>query len=104
MLEEKFLKNIQSFDDCWVWKPYKGRYPWYKPVGQKQMQAHRYVCQLYHGDMTGRVARHICDNTCCVNPEHIIPGSQADNVADAKSRGKYKNNIPPGNKHQQSLR
>lgn len=95
MLDNKFLKNIQSFDDCWIWKPYKGRYPWYKPTGMKQIQAHRYVCTVYHGDMTGKVARHTCDNPACVNPKHIIPGTQQDNIADGVKRGRYKNNRIP---------
>lgn len=33
-------------------------------------------------------ARHTCDNPPCVNPEHLLEGTQADNVADAVARGR----------------
>lgn len=34
------------------------------------------------------VTRHACDNRICCNPEHLIPGSTADNAADAVARGR----------------
>lgn len=32
------------------------------------------------------VTRHGCDNRACINPDHIIPGSNADNVHDKMER------------------
>ncbi len=92
MLEPRFLKNVsvKGPNDCWEWKPYKGRYPsYYCSKIKRNINAHRYVCELYHGDMTNKVARHTCDNTKCVNPKHIVPGSQRDNVMDAIERGRH---------------
>jgi hypothetical protein len=33
--------------------------------------------------------RHKCDNPCCVNPSHLEPGTQADNIQDVIIRGRY---------------
>src|SRR5689334_262796 len=33
------------------------------------------------------VSRHTCDNSKCINPDHIIPGTRADNARDMMSRG-----------------
>ena len=33
------------------------------------------------------VVRHLCDNAVCVNPDHLEPGTQKQNIADAISRG-----------------
>lgn len=34
------------------------------------------------------VMRHTCDVQLCVNPEHLIPGSQIENALDRKVRGR----------------
>lgn len=38
--------------------------------------------------LKGLVARHTCDNAWCINPEHLIVGTQADNMRDAVVRGR----------------
>lgn len=45
-------------------------------------------------DITDRdkVARHLCGNTICVNPEHLTEGTQADNMRDAARAGKSNRN------------
>ncbi len=35
------------------------------------------------------VARHRCDNWRCVNPDHLEPGTQQDNVDDMMTRGRH---------------
>lgn len=34
------------------------------------------------------VSRHICDNKWCIRPDHIIPGTQAQNIQDCVERGR----------------
>lgn len=42
-----------------------------------------------HGDLgPNDQARHSCDNTWCINPDHISIGTNADNVNDMVSRNR----------------
>ena len=36
----------------------------------------------------GKVVRHTCDNPRCINPEHLLLGTQLDNVQDRQVRGR----------------
>jgi hypothetical protein len=39
----------------------------------------------------GQVVRHTCDNARCVNPLHLMVGTQLDNVRDRDRRGRQWN-------------
>ena len=54
----------------------------------KSQYVHRLICYEKYGEsfMKDKVTRHTCDNVRCINPEHLIYGSQKDNVRDIKSR------------------
>lgn len=53
-------------------------------------KAHRVAyCQahgLLPGDIEGTIIRHKCDNKACINPDHLEPGSHADNMRDMVER------------------
>jgi len=36
----------------------------------------------------GKFALHKCDNSYCINPDHLFIGDQQDNVDDAKRKGR----------------
>lgn len=59
--------------------------------GRPQL-AHRVAFALFNAvsisAILGVVIRHKCDNPCCINPDHLEPGTQADNVHDMHSRGR----------------
>lgn len=38
--------------------------------------------------ITGKVVRHTCDNSRCVNHDHLVIGSQQDNMDDMAMRGR----------------
>lgn len=49
---------------------------------------HTIDCNPTTDSIDGLVVRHTCDNPPCVEPSHLILGTQADNVADAVERGR----------------
>lgn len=57
--------------------------------GGRWASSHRVAYELYRGAIPpGMHVLHRCDMPCCVNPEHLFLGSNADNVRDrvAKNR------------------
>lgn len=59
-------------------------------AGSRKQGAHRVAYALTHGECPAGVhVRHTCDNPVCCAPEHLIPGTNADNVRDAKERGRH---------------
>jgi hypothetical protein len=51
------------------------------------------------------VVRHRCDNSMCVNPDHLEHGTQADNINDAIERGHMnwqRKNLHTKSKHEAS--
>jgi hypothetical protein len=52
---------------------------------------HRYMYEQRYGSIPhGTVIRHCCDVPLCINPEHLLAGTQRDNIEDCISRGRHK--------------
>ena len=64
---------------------------YYAPL-RKTMLHHRLAYMTANGlsyeAMKGKIIRHKCDNPACVNPSHLVEGTQADNVADMWERNR----------------
>lgn len=59
----------------------------YDPVTKRQGAAHRIAFRERHGYLPA-VVRHTCDNPACSNPDHLLGGTQADNMRDMVERGR----------------
>lgn len=44
----------------------------------------------------GMVVRHTCDNPSCVNPSHLILGTQSENIADQEIHGRKAKGVQKG--------
>lgn len=66
----------------------------------KSILHHRWIYMEAHGlaepDIKRKVVMHTCDNPACINPEHLVLGTQADNMADKTAKGRAKGLSRPG--------
>lgn len=87
--EDYFLINLNKTKTCWNWGPVtKGHSYGRMSVNGKRVYAHRYSYEYFNKSKIPDhlVVRHKCDNPRCVNPEHLILGTQKDNIHDAIRR------------------
>jgi len=100
--EDERLREIARFwskvdkrgaDDCWLWTGARsaGSQLFYGSLraGGRTVRAHRFSYEIAHGPIPpGAVVRHTCDTPLCVNPAHLLVGTQRDNMQDCTKRGR----------------
>ena len=96
---KRFWAKVDKTKSCWLWCAStrgNGRYGNFYFDGKNQ-QAHRIAYQIKHGTIPeGMHVLHRCDNTLCVNPEHLFLGSHKDNMLDRNLKGRAKGGSLPG--------
>ncbi len=87
----RFIKKLSPPDSkgCIFWSAGKrGGYGIFTLKGEP-FGAHRVAWLLKNGEIPPNlIIRHTCDNPSCVNPEHMLLGTDADNVRDRDLRGR----------------
>jgi hypothetical protein len=83
---------------CWEWNgKRRGRTPETcygifnaRKLGYENAMAHRVMYECFVEPIPdGMQIRHKCDNPPCVNPDHLIPGTAADNSRDMVERRRH---------------
>lgn len=88
--KERFEDKIfYSPDGCWYWTGERLKIGYGRTYndGSHEM-AHRASYRLYKGDPAGKLVCHRCDNTLCVNPDHLFLGTHRDNTQDMLRKGR----------------
>lgn len=85
-----------SLGPCWLWtgstaRGY-GQFVLPRDLYGKQphVYAHRFIYELTFGRIGDIKIKccHRCDNPLCANPAHLFLGTQGDNLADARAKGR----------------
>ena len=98
-LNERFWSKVnkREEDECWEWMGAKistGYGHFHLNGKNTKISAHRLMYILTYGNIIGNlIVRHKCDNHGCVNPNHLILGTNQDNVNDMVERGRNGANL-----------
>lgn len=80
--QRRILSKFDRVDGCWIWKDKPSRLGYGRiNIGGRIRFAHRVVYEMFIGKIPdGLVIDHLCRNTRCVNPKHLEPVSQRENL------------------------
>jgi hypothetical protein len=95
----RLLARVASFDGCWTLggRPASNGYGQIS-VNNRTESTHVAAFEVWKGPVpAGLVVMHTCDNRMCVNPDHLIVGTQAQNIADKVARNRQAKGSRHGN-------
>lgn len=78
--------TIDPVTQCWNWnKSVTSAGYGQFTRNKKYWTTHTFVYTQMHGEIPkGKVIRHMCHNTKCCNPDHLVIGSHRDNYFDSR--------------------
>lgn len=85
-----FWEQVDKTGDCWPWTRSTDSRG-YGSLGRngKTARAHVVAYELYNGAPAANHVLHSCDNPPCCNPAHLRDGTHAENMREAKERGRF---------------
>jgi hypothetical protein len=99
-VEERFWAKVDKNGPggCWMWTAGTANTYGQFRVGGQRVQAHRFSYEMVHGEVALElVMDHLCRRHLCVNPEHLEPVSNEENVArGVEARGGLKTHCVHG--------
>lgn len=115
LFRTKRIERVPALGLCWEWtgarkQPQQAASSGYGVVKRqgKFLLVHRLVFECVKGGAlrpalithnyrrTRSIVRHRCDNPCCIRPDHLWSGTQADNMRDRTARGRHGRLGKPG--------
>lgn len=95
-LGEQISNYRVSATGCWEWQGSLNRQGYGQVMITTEFRkarpfgVHRLSYEQYRGPIpAGMVVMHKCDNRKCLNPDHLTIGTQADNLADCRAKGRW---------------
>ncbi len=89
---DRFFEKIEKTSSCWIWKGgknEKGYGTFFVQSYKACVKAHRFSYEILIGKIpSGMCVLHRCDTPSCVNPDHLFIGTQQDNLADMRAKGR----------------
>lgn len=103
-IEQRFWCFVKKRKNgCWSWIGSADKFGYGRistKRGKSPKKAHRLSWEIHFGKIKhGLFVCHACDNPNCVNPDHLLLGTQKANIVDMAAKGRvnkksYRNLIP----------
>lgn len=102
-LDTRFFDKVDASASCWLWKASinGGGYGQFRLDG-KLRKAHRVAWEMLVGPIPeGRHLDHLCRVRNCVNPDHLEPVTQAENIrrGNVGKHNPVKTHCPQGHEY-----